>query len=181
MEPHHHSGGNCVQGPEGGFRRGSWDMALGILWGTISPLQHYFRHTLHRTMLLPSEKSQQKENQESLISAQLQSQAQGWRNKGPKNKEQTEMPPNTRDQGWRQPKLSSPTHGWRSLAPVQSGTGAPTPPQAPQHMCLGTTPSPLDHREAKQAGIWDCNDHIKVNGSEYGGGLFTLAWFQESC
>ena len=54
-------------------------MALGILWGTISPLQHYFRNTLSRTMLLSSEKRQQKENQESLISVQLKSQAQGWK------------------------------------------------------------------------------------------------------
>lgn len=57
---------------------------------------------------------------------------------------------------------------------------APTPPQAPQGICLGMTPSPLGHREAKWAGIQDCNHPAKVKGSGYEVGLFVLDWLQES-
>ena len=33
----------------------------------------------------------------------------------------------------------------------------------------------------KWAGVWDRNHHIKVKGSDYEVGLFTLDRFQESC
>lgn len=49
-----------LQGPGDRVRRGSWDMALEILWGTISPLQYYFENVLSRTMLLSSEKTKKR-------------------------------------------------------------------------------------------------------------------------
>lgn len=48
------------QGPGGRGRGRSWDMALEILWGTISPLQCYFKHVLSRTTLLSSQKTKKR-------------------------------------------------------------------------------------------------------------------------
>lgn len=139
-------------------------MALRILWGTVSPLQHYFRHTLSRTMLLSSEKRQQKENQESLISAQPKSQTQGWEERrSQKGQTETPLTPKTRV-GDSQNAVVPPMDGGAQLL-LSPAQGPLYLPQAPQRICLGTMPTPPGQRDAEWA-VWDRNHHIKVKGSK---------------
>ena len=180
-EQHHHSGGNCVQGPGGRFRRGSWDLALRILWGTIFPLQHYFRHTLSRTILLSPEKRQQERElgEPDLSSAKVPgSGPEGMRVPKIKGRQKCHCHPRPSMETAK----TQQSHTWmEELSSCLVQHRGPMPPRAPQRICLGTTPTPPAHREVKRAGIWDRHHRIKVHGSEYEMGLFTLDWFQESC
>lgn len=84
------------------------------------------------------------------------------------------MPPTPETKDGESPNAAvPPTDGGAQLlcSPAQ---GPPTPPPAPQGICLGTTPTLLGHREAKWARVQDHNRPVTVKGSEYEVGLFIL-------